>query len=419
MPSTHLDVLAGRARWSVEIGDSLEWVERLPARSVHCCVSSPPYFNLRDYGAEGQIGLEDTPEQYIAQLVRMFRGVKNAMHPSGMLWLNLGDSYAAGGGFAPDAPSNVAGSISGGQDRGTGTKTGARQAAPGYKPKDLIGIPWMAAFALRADGWYLRQAMPWVKRASMPESVDDRPATACEMVFLLSKRADYYFDMNAVKRRAATEWAGADMVPSGKYAKEDTSVRTAAGGASRNNRTTDKHQDRHMRNTDWWFDSVGMLVRGGNILGFDVGTARHPGAHTAVMPEAMVTECVLAGTSREGVCPKCGCPIVPITESEKIMRSRPTQYTDKRPKGGKNNNIDLTVQGVDTRVVGWEPSCSCPEAADKRQRVPAVVIDPFTGAGTTGAVALRLGRRFIGCELNKEYAAGARKRLGNTNIPLV
>lgn len=416
MDATHLDVLDGPEDWSVETGDSLEWVERLPRRSVHCCVSSPPYYALRDYGVEGQIGLEQTPEEYIDKLVRVFRGVRRAMHPCGQLWLNLGDSYASGeiGRHDKKSGTNTGGVTSGPGIKGHGEKRRSYRPDTGCKPKDLIGIPWMAAFALRADGWYLRQAMPWIKRSCLPESVTDRPATACEMVFLLTRCSEYYFDMSAVKRKGRTEWAGTDMIPGRKYSQEESTVPTAAGGASRNNRTSEKKSDRHFRNTDFWFDSVGMLIQGRDILGFDVGSARHTGEHTAVMPESLVSPCILAGTSRKGVCSVCGNPMVPVTESERVA-TRPGTNTKCTGVSMVDGNRDPQRHVTSTRIVAWEPTCECPG----RTWVKPVVIDPFTGAGTTGAVAVRLGRRFIGGELSPKYAAGARKRIGNIDPPLV
>jgi DNA modification methylase len=448
MPHDHLDVLAGRSDWSVETGDSLDWVERLPPRSVHVCVTSPPYYGLRDYGTaqweggdpqcdhsaakikgradygfselsavqakhdaagyssyrkrcpcgavriDDQIGIEETPDQYVEKLVRLFRGVRRALHPSGQLWLNLGSTYAS-------------------RDFGT------------YKAKDLINIPAMVAEGLRADGWYLRQACPWVKRNPMPESTLDRPNTACEMIFLLTKRPDYFFDMGAVKRKIAVGWATtAGIVPKGKYADEiklPAEVRTSAGNPSRNNRTDEIQLDRHWRNSDFWFDSVGMLMAGHldgtddqTLLGFDVAPAQHSGAHTAVFPKGLIAPMILCGTSSRGVCSVCGAPRIPVEEKTKLLRDRPNEYI-KRQSGGKENNINQTVAGVSSKTVGWEPSCEC----EDRQWVRPVVMDPFTGSGTTGAVARFYGRRFIGCELNPEYAADARRRIGNVDPPLI
>lgn len=175
-------------------GDAAEQLRTLDSDSVHCCVTSPPYFNLRDYGTPGQLGREATPEEYVEKLAAVFREVRRVLRPDGTLWLNLGDSYTSGGrktrDFDPKLPAR---------------SVGRRPRTPqGMKPKDLIGIPWMAAFALRADGWYLRQDIIWHKPNAMPESVKDRCTKSHEHIFLLSKSARYYFDSDAIREPFAT-----------------------------------------------------------------------------------------------------------------------------------------------------------------------------------------------------------------------
>ena len=184
----------------VIVGDCIEGMRTLPDQSVHTCVTSPPYFGLRDYGMAGQIGLEDTPDAFVARLVDVFREVRRVLRDDGTLWLNLGDSYAGGGrgGNPPDSPhqkqATSAGAVSV-QHRKLDVPTG-------LKPKDLIGIPWRVAFALQADGWYLRQDIIWHKPNPMPESVTDRCTKAHEYVFMLSKSARYFFDAEAIAERA-------------------------------------------------------------------------------------------------------------------------------------------------------------------------------------------------------------------------
>lgn len=177
--------------------DCIEGMKSMPDKSVQCCVTSPPYFGLRDYGHEGQIGLEETPEQFVAKLVDVFREVKRVLKDDGTLWLNLGDSYAGSGKGAGDKTMDQRGCIS-------KTHHNIGDAAKIFKsveckPKDLIGIPWMVAFALRADGWYLRQDIIWHKPNPMPESVTDRCTKSHEYIFLLSKSAKYYYDADAIK----------------------------------------------------------------------------------------------------------------------------------------------------------------------------------------------------------------------------
>lgn len=175
-------------------GDCIEGMRTLPDQSVNCCVTSPPYFGLRDYGHEGQIGLEETPEQFVAKMVEVFREVKRVLKDDGTLWLNLGDSYASN--------SKGSGGPSKKQDSNAGSRYESRKFNHGVKEKDLIGIPWMVAFALRADGWYLRQDIIWHKPNPMPESVTDRCTKSHEYIFLLSKSQKYYYDNEAIKQES-------------------------------------------------------------------------------------------------------------------------------------------------------------------------------------------------------------------------
>jgi site-specific DNA-methyltransferase (adenine-specific) len=171
------------------IGDCIESMRSMANQSVNCCVTSPPYFGLRDYGVDGQIGLEETPEAYIAKMVEVFREVKRVLRDDGTLWVNIGDSYASGGRKTRDSDAKL-------EQRGMSTRP---KDAFGIKQKDLIGIPWMLAFALRADGWYLRQDIIWHKPNPMPESVTDRCTKAHEYVFLLSKSPKYHYDIDATR----------------------------------------------------------------------------------------------------------------------------------------------------------------------------------------------------------------------------
>jgi site-specific DNA-methyltransferase (adenine-specific) len=176
-------------------GDCRDALATLPEQSIHCCITSPPYFGLRDYGIDGQIGLEQTPEAFVAEMVRVFREVRRVLRDDGTFWLNLGDSYSAGG-----RGGGAEGSI---QSNNIGSTTGAVFDAwkvPGFKPKNLLGIPWRVALALQADGWYLRQDIIWHKPNPMPESVTDRCTKAHEYVFLMAKSERYYFDGNSIRQ---------------------------------------------------------------------------------------------------------------------------------------------------------------------------------------------------------------------------
>ena len=292
--------------------DSMDVLRSMPEKSVHCCVTSPPYWRLRDYGVDGQIGLEKTPEEYVTKLVEVFRYVRLALRDDGTLWLNLGDSYAAGSrafnSFRRDR-AHVAGP--------------AVKTPPGYKTKDMVGIPWMVAFALRSDGWYLRSDIIWHKPNPMPESVTDRPTNSHEYLFLLAKSERYHYDHDAIKEpHSYNRWTNSRV--------SDASVLDAC---------YDGHAGRS------------SVLRGGRINPFPEGgrnkrsvwtvpTRPFPGAHFATFPPDLIRPCILAG---------------------------------------------------------------CPEGG--------TVLDPFFGSGTTGLEAYRLGRRWIGIELNSEYCAMASRRI--------
>jgi len=227
------------------VGDSLEMLQGLPDRSVQCCVTSPPYWGLRDYGHEGQIGPQPTPEAYVAKMVEVFREVRRVLREDGTLWLNLGDSYArqAGDDSKKDPTSQATGFanvIAAGC-----AKKGNNIPPPGLKPKDLIGIPWRVAFALQADGWWLRQDIIWSKPNPMPESVTDRCTKAHEYVFLLTKSERYFYDADAVSEAVAASsverlsqttlaiQGGSDRVPG----KTNGPMKAVGGTSTRNRRS--------------------------------------------------------------------------------------------------------------------------------------------------------------------------------------
>jgi DNA modification methylase len=259
--------------FEIKLGDCLESLKQMPDQSVHCCVTSPPYFGLRDYGVDGQIGLEPTPDDFVQALVAVFREVRRVLRDDGTLWLNLGDSYSSGGRTwrAPDT-------------KAPGAREMSTRPDDGMKPKDLIGIPWMVAFALRADGWYLRQDIIWNKPNPMPESVRDRCTKAHEYVFLLSKSPRYYFDSEAVKEDAVSD------APSGNgFAGRQGGAcdRPMSGG----NGTKERWQPGGKRNRR----SV-----------WSVTTKPFKGAHFATFPPELIQPCILAG------CPVGGTVLDPF-----------------------------------------------------------------------------------------------------------
>jgi len=288
-----------RLRAEVVVGDCIESMRSMPESSVQCCVTSPPYWGLRDYGHDGQIGLEETPDAYVARMVEVFREVRRVLRDDGTLWLNLGDSYAAQrSGTAMPAETLAGGSggqavggrgnrgrgdvepdaVDGRARREAGTGPSHRDAAAiGLKHKDLVGIPWRVAFALQADGWWLRQDIIWHKPNPMPESVTDRCTKAHEYLFLLTKSARYYYDAEAVSEAASH--AGKTIKTNGAAGMESfgDGMRTRAGfargivvGETRNRRSV-----------------------------WTITTKPYSGAHFAVMPADLVEPCVKAG-SREG-----------------------------------------------------------------------------------------------------------------------
>jgi DNA modification methylase len=282
-------------------GDCPGVLKTLPDQSVNCCITSPPYWGLRDYGVDGQLGLEKTPDEYVAHMVEVFREVRRVLRNDGTLWLNLGDSYA-GGGRGGLGQCGV-GSMEGGRyenGQRIGLPTGKLE---GIKSKDLVGIPWMVAFALRADGWYLRQDIIWHKPNPMPESVTDRCTKAHEYIFLLSKQAKYYYDADAIAEpcRPSTierlgqpnfdDQDGSDMVPG----KTNGNMKACFGGRN-------KHAGYGTRIHSGNEDNGNYLERGANRRSvWTVTTKPFREAHFATFPPDLIEPCALAGCPESGV----------------------------------------------------------------------------------------------------------------------
>ena len=302
-------------------GDSLDVLRTLPDQSVDCCVTSPPYFGLRDYGVAGQIGAEATPGEFVEKLRELFAEVRRVLADDGTCWLNLGDSYSSNasnnGGYS--LSSTLHGKpVSGAEKGARANLTGERRAlAPGVGPKNLLGVPWRVAFALQDDGWILRNAIIWNKPNAMPESVTDRLSTRYEHLFLLAKSKRYWFDLDPIRESTADR---SDLMT--------WAERKEAGGrfSTSNNRGV---------NTG---DSKGLGTFAPNSAGknpgdvWNITTAPFGGAHFAAYPPELVRRCIISGCKPGGT-----------------------------------------------------------------------VLDPFNGTGTTGMVALRHGRKYIGIDLNAEY----------------
>jgi DNA modification methylase len=288
-------------------GDALECLRTLPAESVQCCVTSPPYWGLRDYGVVGQVGLEATPEAYVQKVVKIFAEVRRVLRSDGTCWVNLGDSYSHGGHGARDPEKWPK------QSRNDHHPTHGK-AKTGLKPKDLIGIPWRVAFALQADGWYLRSDIIWHKPNPMPESVTDRPTKAHEYLFLLSKSGKYFYDAEAIKE-PANGWNGSRFDDS-----RDLVVRPNTGkGERKGNAKTFRGGGAYTSNQS--FDNSAEIPREshGNVPNetetrnkrsvWTVATQAYPEAHFATFPEDLVRPCILAG------CPPGGTVLDPFAGS--------------------------------------------------------------------------------------------------------
>lgn len=328
-------------------GDCIEGMRTLPDASVHCCVTSPPYYGLRNYGHDGQIGLEDTPEAYVARMVEVFREVRRILREDAVLFLNLGDSYASG--------------------------------------KQLVGIPWRVAFALQADGWRLRQDIIWHKPNPMPESVTDRCTKAHEYVFLLAKSERYFYDADAVAEKSEGRTPEPRSFIDGfGHSSPQLSGRGGWDSGTRNRRSV-----------------------------WTITTKPYSGAHFAVMPADLVEPCIKAGCP-EQCCPACGKGYERITVKEKSFESG-SGRSGNAIEGKQDLSATETNSTPDIRMgpvvsvttLGWQPACDCAASGT----IPGTVLDPFAGSGTTLAVAAEQGRSGIGCELNPEYIALAKKRI--------
>lgn len=362
-------------------GDNRQVLRALPDKSVHCIVTSPPYFGLRDYGVAGQIGLEATPAQFVAELVTVFRECWRVLRDDGVCWLNLGDSYNSG------ASGGLGGStITGGQHNQANSNRNGRGYVDGLKPKDLIGIPWRVAFALQDDGWYLRSDCIWHKPNPMPESVTDRPTKAHEYIFLLTKSQRYYYDAEAVRE------GGSGRILGNKNPQRIDA--THGTEANRLLRAQQLPQDSRNRRSVW-----------------TVATQPYAGAHFATFPPALIEPCILAGTSEHGCCANCGAPWERVVEKtgEQVQHHWSPGTQEKaitaNGKHGKTSVINTGMVSV-KRHMGFAPTCTC-----NADVVPATVLDPFNGSGTTGAVACAHGRDYIGIDLNADYIALAHDRI--------
>lgn len=340
--------------------DVMKGLRQLPDESVHCVVTSPPYWKLRDYGVAGQLGLEPTLAEYMERMIRVFDDVRRVLRSDGTLWLNMGDLYAY---------------------------AGIKEAR--LKEKDLVGLPWMLAIALRDRGWWLRADCIWNKSNAMPESVNDRPSRAHEYMFLLSKSDRYFYDREAVKQQASgtAHSRGSGVNP--KSAKVPANWDTDAGAHARfrrvgkNSRWNIDRDPRHLRakparQNESFARAIRAVTTHRNLRTvWTIATEASKSDHFATFPKRLVTTCILAGTSEGGACADCGSPL-------------------------KRSSI------------GFDFGCECSRTLfGTGGKIACTVLDPFMGTGTTGVVASSLGRSFTGIELKPEYAAIAASRMAS------
>jgi DNA methylase len=359
---------------------------------------------LRDYGVEGQLGLEATPDEYVDAMVAVFEQVRRVLRSDGTLWLNIGDSYAAksrgsDAGWDKSRLTNP-GRVQKAQAASL-RKTGERHRGQwaGVKEKELIGIPWRLAFALSDAGWYRRAEIIWDKQNPMPEAVEDRPTRAHEQVFLFSKSLRYFYDFVAVR----------EAVTGNAYGRGDGLNPKALANPDR------KAGVKQNASASAAAAIAGLTARRNLRTIWRIASQPYTGAHFAVFPPDLVEPCVLAGTSAYGCCSACGAPWWAVHEKRSLGRHelphdhpeyRPTRYVGKHAEvnGGGQRYLDVVT-------VDWKAGCDC--GADV---MPCVVLDPFMGSGTTALVARAHGRRSIGVELSPEYARLAADRLSQLSL---
>lgn len=433
-------------------GNVLEELRKLPDNSIDCIVTSPPYWGLRVYGhwfmqcvwgnikhftkskkhperwmvrikwraAEnggifsknrktwiGALGLEPTPEMFLKHMVLIFREGRRVLKPTGTLWLNIGDSYAAGGKNRTKeqatAKSTLAGTtISQEQSLKQISKLGGK-----LKPGDLVGIPWRLAFALQEDGWYLRQDIIWHKRNPMPESVTSRCTKAHEYIFLLSKRksGEYYYDAEAIKEPASENTnariSRAELENGPAYSgRKSQKIAPAGNGLIKSNESFEA--------------ATKLMVENRNKRSvWSITSTSFSEAHFATFPQELIEPCIAAGTSEKGNCSECGAPWERIVEKsggsigKGSWFDHDTELTIGKMGGGTLPAKSEMKNSYKVETLGWQPSCKC----GCEDVTPPVVFDPFMGAGTTALVARKKLRHFAGIELNPEYIAIAQRRL--------
>lgn len=449
---------------TIYLGDALEELAKLPAESVHCIVTSPPFWALRDYGTgewrggdpecdhakrvkasrrkrveggerssnhanegwtggicgrcgaeltDAQIGLEATPEAWAARLVEVFRECRRVLRADGTLWLEVGDTYNANQGAGFDTNGD-------GGARKASAASPARARPAGLKPKDLVGAPWLLAFALRQDGWYLRAECIWHRPNPMPESATDRPTKAHSQVFLLSRSPRYFYDADAIREPINPE-SVARYQRGSRY--DDQAQVDAVPYKATRPRGTERRKTREGVDTNGGAQASGEmgfpLDVGANARSvWKIATEPTPFEHFATMASEVARRCIAAGTSEVGCCPECGAPWQRVSERTVVNPGgRTTNGTIERT----TRQRAFTARRESFRTTtGWVPQCEHGADDDLESDgwapVPCTVLDPFMGSGTTALVARRLGRHAVGIELSPAYLEIARERLSQQSL---
>ena len=337
-------------------GDVREQLPKLSADSFDCIVTSPPYFGLRDYGCEGQIGLEPTLDAYLETMVAVCRDLRRVLKQSGVFFINVADSY--------------------------------------QKDKSLHLMPQQLGILLKNDGWIVRSDIIWHKLNPMPESVTDRPTSAHETIWMFAKGPRYFWDGEAVKEEAFA------FRPEGREFGHNRNMATGA-----NDRTTGNER---RIDAPKWTDKSTRNLR--NV--WSVASYPFPGAHFATMPPDIVERCIKAGSSERGCCPACGAPWVRVVGRDaKLVAYADVKYDSKDPRFATHRCLGARYEKQmaehPIKTLGWQPSCKCPSVGP----IPSRILDPFAGAGTTGLVADRLGRDATLIDLNTSYIDMAVNRI--------
>ena len=410
-------------------GDALAVLKALPDQCINCCVTSPPYYGLRDYGVTGQVGLEETPDEYVTRLVEIFREVKRVLRDDGTLWLNLGDSYGSTSGDTYTGFNQRYSKTGGVGSKQDATLSGVkgRKKTTVLAKKNLLGIPWRVAFALQADGWYLRQDIIWSKPNPMPESVIDRCTKSHEYIFLLSKNEKYYYDSEAIKEPVAASSIVRLQQPNLENQKGSDRVPGKTNGPMK---AVGRGGKSAFRGQGHFRDGLGPANREGRDM-TDVGAGAATRnkrdvwvvttkpcklAHFATFPMDLIEPCILAGTSEKGYCPICESPWKRVLKREDKGWDGSKYGEDAVAATGgaiSGGTAKSTLGSSNGKLVGiyntlgWQPTCKCPTQEPDH----GMVLDPFGGAGTTALVANKHGRDALLVELNPEYCAIAEKRL--------